>query len=104
MKFLKMLEELVGKRSQRSTMDVWTENKQPRIGELRGLAKLTRAMTRDPVELEEPGKKLKTLMHSDIDPNTGKAYKDYKERRRKRREANKEPSCAGTYDNWKLDE
>ena len=101
--FKKMLESITRKRIEHATMNASTPAK-ANLGELHGLARLTRMVTRGPVELEPPGKRRTIIMHTDIDPRTGKLYKDFEERRRKLREASKEPSCAGTYDGWKPDE
>ena len=72
--------------------------------ELSFFARLTQRTFRRKVKLEPPGKKFTVIMHSDIDPATGKLYKNFEERRRKLREASKESSCVGTYDNWKPNE
>ena len=100
--FKRMFLSLTSKRIEHTTMNASTRGK-TNLGELRGLGQLTRLITRDPVELI-PGKERKVLTTSDIDPATGKLYKNFEERRRKLREASKESSCVGTYDNWKPDE
>ncbi len=64
------------------------------LGELRGMGRLSRQTFRERVELEPPsGKKLTVVMHSDINPASGKVFKDYEGRRRKVRQ--EEESSAG---------
>jgi|GEM_PF-2011013 len=94
MTFLEILERVVGRRSQRSTVDVWTEGKSS-LEELGGLAKLTQAVFRQPVDVLSKKKTLNILMMSDINPDSGKVWPDYLERRRKAKERPKE-LCAGT--------
>jgi hypothetical protein len=84
MSFLKRLEQLVGRRALRVS---------PPASEME---ELSRAMTREPVELEPPVPKLRGLTTNDVDMTTGQPYPDYLERRRLRAEAKDEPVLAGT--------
>jgi len=79
-----MLEKVTGKRIERAIVDALTKGR-VNLGELQGLARLTQAVTRDPVKLEPPGDKLEILTSNDIDPSTGKPYPDYLERRAKKK-------------------
>ena len=82
--FLKILERFTGRKSQRPAMDASGSGD---LGELKGLGWRTRRTFRRKIKMEPPGKKLEILMMEDIDPKTGKAYPDYKERRQKKKEA-----------------
>ena len=97
--FLKFLERFTGRKSQRPTMDAYTRSKNADLNELEDLAVRSRLTFREPVKFEPPGPKSKMLLLDDINPETGKPYPDYLERRRKRREArqNKEShaGCPG---------
>lgn len=84
MKFLNILEKIVGKKSTRSTMNAYGSDD---IDDLKDLAARTYSAFRESIKFEPPGPKSKILMTDDIDPKTGKPYPDYMERRRKRREA-----------------
>jgi hypothetical protein len=72
-----------GHRVERSTMDAYGEGD---IYELRDLALMSLYATRTPIEFGPPGPKFTIIMSSDIDPKTGKLYKNFQERRRKLRE------------------
>ena len=79
--FLKVLERITGRKSIRPGVDAVTTGK-TWLSELRQLARRSRQATRKPVELI-PGKKIEVFMTGDINPDTGKLYPDYKERRKK---------------------
>lgn len=82
-----MLEKLVGHKIRRVPMRVSTEADHWAPG-VDTLARTTRAMLRDPVKLE-PGEPLVGIALEDVDPDTGKVYPDFMERRRLREEARK---------------
>ena len=103
MGLLQAIERLLGRRSHRPTTSVWTAGSRIPDGAV-DLARATRAMIRDPVELEPPGPELTGLSTDDVDPETGKRYPDYFARRKAREEdrhAAKENRIVGTFDNWK---
>ena len=93
MTFLEILERVVGRRSQRSTIDTWTQGKTS-LEELSGLARLTRSVFRQPPDVISEKKKSNCLMTSDVNPDSGKVYPDYLERRRKAKERPKESYAA----------
>ena len=97
--FLRILETLTGRKSTRPGISA-SIGAGSSLGEARNLAQLTRMLTRDPVELEPPGPKLKGITTDDINPATGRAYPGYKARRQKRREAeeNREPRAFSVVD------
>jgi len=55
-----MLEKVTGKKIERATVDALAKGS-ANLGELQGLARLTQAVTREPVKLEPPGDKLEIL-------------------------------------------
>jgi len=85
--FLKLLERMTGRKSQRSTMDASTMSNDSDLDDLQDLAMRTYLALREPIKFEPPGPKLKILLTDDINPKTGKAYPDYLERRERRRKA-----------------
>jgi hypothetical protein len=86
--FIDILERVTGKKVERHSVSVIHDDKTP-IEELRWFARFTRFVTRRPIKLEPPGPKIEILTTNDIDPDTGRVYPDYKERRaaRKARES-----------------
>ena len=101
--FKKMLKSITGKRIERATMDASSGNRQAGPEELQALARLSRAATREPIKME-PGKKVEIIMHSDIDPETGRVYSDYLARRKKRREEEGENLEWLSNHNWRPDD
>jgi C4-type Zn-finger protein len=85
MKFLQILEAIIGKRSHRPTMSASTTGRVSRK-ELHGMAKLSRWTFRQEPETYSGGKKLTVIMTSDVDPNSGKVFKDFEARRQKLQE------------------
>ena len=96
MRFLQLLEQMVGKRSERHRQSAAAGPGISRT-ELSFMGRLTRLLTRDPVELVQGGKKIEILLHSDIDPKTGKAYPDYKKRREARKAEESAPQSLAVY-------
>jgi hypothetical protein len=106
MNFLRILERIVGRKSQRPTISAVTSGKTP-PGGLRNMAMLSRLTFREPPEYYSGGKKLTVITTSDINPRTGKVFEDYEARRRKRREeeeTHRANRCFGAIDVYPRDE
>jgi hypothetical protein len=71
--FKRMLESVAGKR----ILSVRRESS--------SMERMSRLATRQPIEFEPPGPKIEILTTNDINPDTGRLYPDYKERRALRR-------------------
>ena len=80
--FLAALERLTGRRARHETPSASIPPGTAPY-ELEGFVRMTRKATRDPIELI-PGKPHGVIMHSDIDPATGRVYPDFEARRRAR--------------------
>jgi hypothetical protein len=93
--FLRVIQRL-GHRIERPDMSAAGPIQPDEVG---FFAALTRRTFRQEPETYTGGKKLTVIMTTDIDPNTGKVFPDYLERRRKAREQEgPEGSCAGVFD------
>jgi arginase family enzyme len=77
---LAIFERVIGKRSRHSAPPS------------SGLAALSRRSTSDPVVFEPQGPKLRMILVDDIDPETGRVFPDYLERREARRQAEERPA------------
>jgi hypothetical protein len=95
MKFIEILERIIGKRSERPSMTVIHDGKISG-DELLGLAELTRLTFREEPETYTGGQKLNIITTQDVNPKTGKLYPDYLERRAARRLAEEKECAAGT--------
>jgi hypothetical protein len=91
MRFIEILERLIGQKSQGPRIGAVHDGRVS-AGELHGLAKLSRLIFWKEPETYSGGEKLTVIMTTDIDPNTGKVYPDYLERRAARKVAEEEGS------------
>ena len=94
--FKQLLERITGQRIQRPVM--WAASKRPLHGdEFSFFGRWLKKIIYGDVEIYSGGKKLTVVMHSDVDPRTGKVYPNFEERRQKLRETeeNREPRAFG---------
>ena len=91
MRFIEILERLVGKKSQGPRIGAVHDGRVS-PGELHGLAKLSRLVFWKEPEIYTGGQKLTVITTQDVNPATGKVFPDYLERRAARKVAEEEGS------------